>query len=37
MIRKSIPFSEAEYQRRLHKTRTAMEARGIEVLCVTDA
>ena len=36
MIRKSIPFSEAEYQRRLHKTRTAMEARGIEVLCVTD-
>jgi len=36
MIRKSIPFSEAEYHRRLHKTRTAMEARGIEVLCVTD-
>lgn len=36
MIRKSIPFSEAEYQRRLHKTRTAMEAKGIEVLCVSD-
>ncbi len=36
MIPKTIPFSEAEYDRRLQKTRAAMEKAGIEVLCVTD-
>ena len=30
------PFSSAEYDRRLHKTRVAMEARGIDVLIATD-
>ncbi|MGR3551011.1 M24 family metallopeptidase [Pseudooceanicola sp.] len=36
MIPKTIPFSPEEYERRLTKTRTAMEAAGIDVLCVTD-
>ena len=31
MIEKSLPFSAAEYDRRLAKTRAAMEAKGIEV------
>ena len=36
MTPKDIPFSAAEYARRLQKTRTAMERAGIEVLCVSD-
>ncbi len=36
MYEKSIPFSEAEYHRRLYKTQTAMEAAGIEVLFICD-
>jgi len=36
MVRKDVPFSPAEYERRLTKTRHAMERAGIEVLCVTD-
>jgi ectoine hydrolase len=36
MIEKDIPFSTAEYQRRLLKTRRAMEARGIDVMFCTD-
>ncbi|MFP4328297.1 MAG: M24 family metallopeptidase [Paracoccaceae bacterium] len=36
MIRKDIPFSEAEYQRRLGRTRIAMEAAGLDVMFVTD-
>ena len=36
MIAKDLPFSDAEYARRLAKTRAAMAARGIEVLFVTD-
>lgn len=36
MIHKTIPFSADEYDRRLAKTRAAMEAKGVEVLCVTD-
>ncbi len=33
---KDLPFSEAEYTRRLDKTRTAMDRAGVEVLFVTD-
>lgn len=33
---KDIPFTEAEYMRRLNLTRAAMDAKGIEVLLVTD-
>ena len=36
MIRKSIPFSSAEYQRRLGLTRQAMDRAGIDTLFVTD-
>lgn len=36
MIRKNIPFSSAEYDRRLTKTRSAMAAKGIDTLFVTD-
>ncbi|MFD0859448.1 M24 family metallopeptidase [Roseovarius aquimarinus] len=36
MIEKDIPFSTAEYQRRLVKTRKAMEGAGIDVLFCTD-
>ena len=36
MIRKDIPFELAEYDRRLTKTRAAMEAAGIDLLFVTD-
>ena len=36
MIRKSIPFSPAEYQRRLGLTRQAMDRAGIDTLFVTD-
>ncbi|WP_324752839.1 M24 family metallopeptidase [Roseovarius sp. Pro17] len=36
MIEKDIPFSNAEYQRRLVKTRHAMEARNIDVMFCTD-
>ncbi len=36
MPRKSIPFSLSEYQRRLAKTRAAMDTAGVDVLCVTD-
>jgi len=36
MIHKDLPFSAGEYQRRLNKTRTAMEAAGVEILFVTD-
>ncbi|MBU3260429.1 ectoine hydrolase DoeA [Roseovarius sp. PS-C2] len=36
MIEKNLPFSDAEFQRRLTKTRSAMESAGIDVLFVTD-
>ncbi len=36
MIHKDLPFTQAEYQRRLAKTRVAMEKAGIDVLFVTD-
>ncbi|MDW3117971.1 ectoine hydrolase DoeA [Roseovarius pacificus] len=36
MIEKNLPFSDAEFQRRLTKTRSAMETAGIDVLFVTD-
>ncbi|WP_281967139.1 M24 family metallopeptidase [Roseovarius nanhaiticus] len=36
MIEKDIPFSTAEYERRLTKTRRAMEDAGIDVLFCTD-
>ncbi|GGO57076.1 ectoine hydrolase [Roseovarius pacificus] len=36
MIEKNLPFSDAEFQRRLTKTRNAMETAGIDVLFVTD-
>lgn len=36
MIHKDLPFSPAEYQRRLTKTRAAMDKAGIDVLFVTD-
>lgn len=36
MIRKDLPFSQTEFDRRLARTRAAMEARGIDVLFVTD-
>ncbi|PVA10811.1 ectoine hydrolase DoeA [Pelagivirga sediminicola] len=36
MIEKDIPFSTAEYQRRLVKTRRAMEAANIDVMFCTD-
>ncbi|MCQ0091419.1 M24 family metallopeptidase [Roseovarius sp. M141] len=36
MIEKDIPFSAAEYQRRLVKTRHAMEAANIDVMFCTD-
>ena len=36
MIEKDIPFSTAEYRRRLVKTRHAMDGRGIDVLFCTD-
>lgn len=36
MIEKNLPFSDAEFQRRLTKTRSAMEIAGIDVLFVTD-
>ena len=35
-FQKDLPFSEAEYERRLAKTRAAMEKAGVEVLLVTD-
>ncbi|MCA0962324.1 M24 family metallopeptidase [Salipiger bermudensis] len=35
-FQKDLPFSEAEYERRLAKTRAAMERAGVEVLLVTD-
>ena len=36
MILKDLPFSQPEFQRRLAKTRTAMDKAGIDVLFVTD-
>ncbi len=36
MPHKDLPFSQPEFQRRLTKTRTAMDAAGIDVLFVTD-
>ncbi|MEO3414509.1 M24 family metallopeptidase [Roseovarius sp. CAU 1744] len=36
MIHKDLPFSQGEYQRRLTKTRAAMDKAGIDVLFVTD-
>ena len=36
MIEKDLPFSSQEYQRRLAKTRTAMEGKDLDVLFVTD-
>lgn len=36
MIEKDLPFSSQEYQRRLAKTRTAMEIKGLDALFVTD-
>lgn len=36
MIQKDIPFSQAEYDRRIGKTREAMEAAGLDLLFVTD-
>ncbi|WP_238367641.1 M24 family metallopeptidase [Mesobacterium pallidum] len=36
MIRKHLPFSEAEFQRRLALTRAAMEKAGLDVLFITD-
>ena len=36
MIEKNLPFSDAEFQRRLTKTRTAMDSAGIDVLFTTD-
>src|SRR5690606_38922143 len=36
MIEKDIPFSQAEYQRRLLKTRKAMEGANIDVMFCTD-
>ena len=36
MTNKNLPFSMTEFQRRLTKTRAAMEIAGIDVLFVTD-
>ena len=36
MIRKQLPFTGEEYQRRLTKTQTAMQAAGLELLFITD-
>jgi len=36
MIEKDLPFSQAEYDRRLAKTRAAMIARDLDVVFVTD-
>ena len=36
MIRKDLPFSPAEYDRRLNRTRIAMEAAGLDAVIVTD-
>ncbi len=36
MIEKDLPFSPQEYQRRLAKTRAAMEGKGLDALFVTD-
>jgi len=36
MIEKNLPFSDAEFQRRLTKTRIAMDTAGVDVLFVTD-
>lgn len=36
MIEKDLPFSDQEYQRRLEKTRTAMAARDLDAIFVTD-
>jgi len=36
MIEKDLPFSPQEYQRRLAKTRTAMEGKDLDALFVTD-
>ena len=36
MIRKSVPFALDEYDRRLAKTRAAMEDAGLDILFVTD-
>lgn len=36
MIHKDLPFSQAEFQRRLTLTRAAMESAGIDVLFITD-
>ena len=36
MIRKNLPFSAPEYQRRLCKTRQAMQAAGLDMLFITD-
>lgn len=36
MSQKDLPFSQAEFDRRLAKTRAAMAARGIDLMFVTD-
>ena len=36
MLQKDLPFTQAEFDRRLDLTRTAMEAAGIDLLFVTD-
>ncbi|WP_210879585.1 ectoine hydrolase DoeA [Roseovarius autotrophicus] len=36
MITKDLPFSDAEYARRLDKTRSAMARQGLDVLFITD-
>src|SRR6056297_1257535 len=36
MIQKYLPFSDAEFQRRLEKTRNAMEKAGVDAMFVTD-
>ena len=36
MTQKDLPFSQPEFDRRLAKTRTAMDAAGIDLLFVTD-
>ncbi|MFP4570323.1 aminopeptidase P family N-terminal domain-containing protein, partial [Rhodosalinus sp.] len=36
MIRKDLPFSPAEYDRRLNRTRIAMEAAGLDAVVVSD-
>ncbi|HPE27200.1 aminopeptidase P family N-terminal domain-containing protein, partial [Albidovulum sp.] len=36
MTEKYVPFSAAEYARRLSKTRAAMERAGLDAMFVTD-